>query len=174
MSTRTRTDFSTAVTKMLDVLKDGEVFTQNKLAQKTALNSRTIQKILIHLNKIQSILKEKEIDIVALKNVTVIRMKEKSGFASYPENIQKMIIKTVYYPTTSREEEILAHLLLLDATMKKSAVSIPEDKILKELVEAEHVAKTKEEKFYLTSDGILIAKGALKLYPELKEIKVTQ
>ena len=174
MSTQTRTDFSTAVTKTLDVLKDGEVFTQNKLAQKTDINSRTIQKILIHLNKVQAILKEKEIDIAALKNITVIRMKEKSGLASYPENIQKMIIKTVHYPTTSREEEILVHLLLRDATMKKSAVSIPEDKILKELVEAEHVAKTKEEKCYLTSDGVLIATGALILYPEFKEIKRPQ
>jgi len=171
MSTRTRTDFSTALTKTLEVLKNGEMYTQNKLAQKTDLNSRTIAKILVLLDHVQSVLKENEIDISALENVKVIRMRERSGLATFPENIQKMIIKTIHYPTVSREEEILTHLFLRNATTEKSAVLIPEDSILKELVEAEHVSKTNDGRFYLTVDGGFIAKGALKLYPELQEIR---
>jgi hypothetical protein len=166
---RTRTDFSTAVTKALKILKSGESFTQNKLAQKTALNARTIQKVLLLLDEVQSVLKEREIDVSDLDNVKIIRMKERTGLASLPEGIQKIIIKTLYYPTASRDEEVLTHLLIRHAIDDKSSVSIPEDKILHGLQEAGYVSK-KDGKFYLTDDGVVVAKGAMELYPELKEL----
>lgn len=171
MKARTRTDFVTAVEKTLETLKSGESFTQNKLAQKTKLNFRTLQKVLIHLGGVQSILQDKIIDISDLDNVKIVRMKERVGLASFPDSMQKMIIKTLYYPTSSREEEILVHLLLRKAISKDFAIPIPEDSILKELLEIEYVAKTKSASYYLTSDGVMVAKGALKLYPELKEVK---
>lgn len=166
-----RTDFLTAVTRALEILKDGESYTQNKLAQSTDLNTRTIQKVLFLLGEVQLVLKDKEIDITALDNVKIIRMKEKSGLAAFPDNLQKLIIKTLYYPTTSREEEILSHLLMRSALNEKLAISISENKILQELVEAEFVSKTSDGRFYLTSDGVMTAKGAIELYPELKEIR---
>ncbi len=171
MQAHTRTDFATAVEKTLETLKSGEPFTQNKLAQKTKLNFRTLQKVLIHLGQVQSVLQDNMIDISDLDNVKIVRMKERTGLASFPENMQKMIIKTLYYPTASREEEILIHLLVRKAVSKDSAIHIPEDTILRELLEMEYVTKTKSSSYYLTSDGIMVAKGALQLYPELKEIK---
>jgi len=170
MQAKTRTDFSSAVSKTLKVLKDGESYTQNKLAQKTDLNARTIQKILALLSDIQSTLHERKIYISEMENAKVIRMGERSGLASFPEKIQNLILKTVYYPTTSREEEILTHLLLTNALDEKSSIVIPKDKILSELIEAEFVTKTNKGRFHLTPDGKMIAKGALKLYPELREI----
>jgi predicted transcriptional regulator len=166
-----RTDFPTAVTKALKILKNGESYTQNKLAQKTDLNARTIQKVLSLLGEVQSVLKEKEIDISELDNVKIIRMKEKGGLASLPDSLQKMIIKTLYYPTTSREEEVLAHLLIKNAISKKSAISLPEGKILRELENAEQIVKTGNGKYYLTDIGLMVAKGATELYPELKNIQ---
>lgn len=171
MKTRARTDFVTAVEKTLETLKSGESFTQNKLAQKTELNFRTLQKVLVHLGEVQLILQDKVIDISDLDSVKIVRMKERVGLTSFPDNIQKMIIKTLYYPTSSREEEILVHLLIRKAISKNSAIPLLEDSILKELLEIEYVAKTKSASYYLTSDGALVAKGALKLYPELKPVK---
>lgn len=171
MKARARTDFVTAVEKTLETLKSGESFTQNKLAQKTELNFRTLQKVLAHLGEVQSILHDKVIDISDLDSVKIVRMKERVGLTSFPDNIQKMIIKTLYYPTSSREEEILVHLLIHKAISKNSAIPLLEDSILKELLEMEYVAKTKSSSYYLTSDGTLVAKGALKLYPELKPVK---
>jgi|APSaa5957512535_1039671.scaffolds.fasta_scaffold16147_2 hypothetical protein len=171
MQAKTRTDFSSAVSKTMEVLQDGEYYTQNSLAQKTELNSRTIQKVLILLNNVQSTLREKKIDISVMENAKVIRMSERSGLASFPEKVQSLILKTIYNPTTSREEEILTHLLLTNALNEKSAIIIPKDKILSELIDAEFVVKTTKDKFYLTSDGKITAKGALKLYPELREMK---
>ena len=171
MQTKTRTDFPSAVTKTLEVLKDGEAYTQNKLAQKTDLNARTIQKILILLNEVQTTLRERKIDIAEMDNSKIIRMREPSGLASFPEKIQSLILKTLYYPTTSREEEVLTHLLLTNALDEKSSITIPKDKILNQLIVSEFIAKTSNGRFYLTTDGKMVAKGALKLYPELKEMK---
>ncbi|MGB6785490.1 MAG: hypothetical protein WBE60_06390 [Nitrosotalea sp.] len=169
MKSRMRTDFATAVEKTLETLKSGESFTQNKLAQKTRLNFRTLQKVLDHIGEVQSILQENIVDISALGNVKIVRMKERAGLTSFPENIQKMIIKTLHYPTASREEEILVYFLIRKAISKDSAIDIPQDSMLRELMESEYVGKTKSG-YYLTSDGMMVAKGALKLYPELKEV----
>jgi predicted transcriptional regulator len=72
-------------------------------------------------------------------------------------------------PTILREEEILTHLLLTNALDDKSAISIPKDKILSELIEAEFISKTNKGRFYLTSEGKTIAKGTLILHPELRK-----
>lgn len=168
-----RTDFPTAVQKILKVLEKGEPYTLNKLAQETGLNFRTVKKVLEFLEAQTSFLEDKVLEVYSPgENLTVIRLKEKTGLAMYPEHIQHLIIRTTYYPTTSREEEILAYLLMQSATSEEGAVSIPESKILQELIEVEHVAKTKNARYYLTSDGQIIAKGALKLYPELKNVKI--
>lgn len=170
----TRTDFPTAVQKTLEILKTGESFTQNKLAEKTDLNFRTIQKIIIHIQDIQKYLKDNEVDISESSNFKLIRMKEKSGLASFPENIQKMIIKTVYYPTISNEEEILVHLLLNNAIDYDSSISMNLDSVLKQLIDAEFIVSTKNMKYHLTEDGKTIAIGALELYPEIQKIRSIQ
>jgi hypothetical protein len=92
------------------------------------------------------------------------------NLALYPEKIQQLIIKTAYYPTVSREEEILAYLFIANASDASRAVDIPEDSKLGELLGAEHVARTPGGRYYLTSDGQTIARGALRLYPELKDV----
>ena len=167
---RKRTDFVTAARKTLEVLKTGEPYTLNKLSEETHLNFRTVKKILDVLESNAKLVSGKSLDISEFDNLTVVRMKEKTGFASYPQNIQNLIIKTTYYPTPSREEEILVHLLLKDALTRSSAITLPEDSILHELKDAEHIGKTKDGKYYLTSDGKYIAKGALELYPELQKM----
>ena len=169
---KTRTDLVTAVQKTLEVLKSGEPYTLNKLSRDTKLNFRTIKKILTVLESSQSSFSGKVLDVSVLDKLTVIRMKEKTGLALYPQDIQNLIIKTAHYPTVSREEEILVYLLLKNAKSSSSGITLTEDQILKELVEAEHVAKTTDGRYYLTADGQFIAIGALKLYPELKNVSL--
>ena len=165
---KTRTDFATALEIVLDVLKTGEPYSLSKLAQEASLNFRTVKKILHVLESSQSSFSGKHLDVSNLDNLTVVKMKEKTGMTMFPEHIQNLIIKTSHYPTVSREEEILTYLFLKNARNPDFKIELPEGRILKELVEAEHVGKI-NGKYYLTEDGIYIAKGALKLYPELKE-----
>lgn len=167
--TRQRTDFASAVTKTLKVLESGESYTQNKLAEKAELNLRTIQKILQHITQVQKYLNDQMVDISILDSSKIIRMREKSGLSSFPENIQKLIVKTAYYPVPSNKETTLVHLLLRKAASKKSAIGLPEASDLKDLVKGEQIVKTNDGMFYLTEEGKIIAFGALKLYPELAQ-----
>ncbi len=167
----TRTDFPTAVQKAFEVLKTGETFTQNQLAERTGLNFRTIQKILIHAQYVQNHLKENEISISESGSYKLIQMQPRSGLASFPENIQKMIIKTMYYPTISDSEEILVHLLLNNAISPSCAITMSPDRTLKKLIDAEYVIQTDDGRYCLTEDGSTIAIGALELYPEIRNIQ---
>lgn len=165
--TQTRTDLSTATGMVLKTLESGEPFTLNKLSNETSLNFRTVKKVLNILEKYQAILLEKKIDVSTLDNLTIIQMRDRSGLLSLPEKVRHLIIKASYYPTVSREEEILTYLLAHDATKIDSRIKIDKDQTLVKLIKAGHVEE-KNGKFYLTNMGKLVANGALILYPELK------
>ena len=169
VSERDRKDLATATTMILDTLKSGEPFTLNKLTAETGLNFRTVKKALELLEKAQSMLLEKKLDVSHMDNLTIIQMKERVGLASLPEHIQHLILKTAYHPTVSREEEILAYLLLHNALDSNSAVSIQSDNTLAGLIEAGHVEEN-DGRYYLTPVGKVVAEGALTLYPELKAL----
>lgn len=166
---RSRKDFASATRIIMDTLQSGEPFTMNKLVEKTGLNFRTVKKAVDLLETLQKGFLETKIDISHANKLTLIQLKNRIGLASLPENIQQLIIKTAYYPTVSREEEILAYLLLHNAVDAYSGISIQRDKTLEDLVEAEHV-EVKDGKYYLTSVGKMTSEGALKLYPELRTI----
>lgn len=169
MATRDRNDFPTATNMVLEALSGGEPFTLNKLTMETGLNFRTVKKVMEFLETSQSTLLEKKIDVSHMEKMTVIQMKDRVGLASLPAHIQDLIIKTAYYPTVSREEEILVYLLLHNAIGQTSAVSLQTDITVKSLLEAGHM-EVEDGRYYLTSMGKMTAKGALKLYPELKMI----
>jgi predicted transcriptional regulator len=166
---RSRTDFPTAVQQILQILESGEPYTLNRLTQESGLNFRTVKKAVEFLQRNRRLLQEKTLEVSSADRLTIIRSRERAGgMALYPDRIQQLIIKTAYYPTVSREEEILTYLFIVNALDVSRAADIPEDSKLRELLEAEHVARTPGGKYYLTSDGQTIARGALRLYPELK------
>ncbi len=168
---RSRTDFPTAVERILEILESGEPYTLNRLTQESGLNFRTVKKAVELLQKSQKLLRERILEVSTAEKLTIIRARERAGgLALYPEKIQQLIIRTAYYPTVSREEEILAYLFIANASDASRAVDIPEDSKLGGLLEAEHVARTPGGRYYLTSDGQTIARGALRLYPELKDV----
>lgn len=162
----TRTDFASATLQIMKAIQNGDEYTLNKLSDKTELNFRTVQKVLKLLEECQKQLESKKINITHLENSTRIQMKSKNGITSMPMNIQKMLIRTSYYPTPDRNEELLVYLLQHDATEYASAIHMDHSKILDELVMAEHIIK-KGKKYYLSDMGTITAKGAISLYPEL-------
>ena len=164
-----RTSIVDALHIVLEILKSGEPFTLNKLARESGLNFRTVKKIIDILQSSNNSFFGRQLDVLDLQSSTVIQLKEKTGLLLFPEAIQNLIIKTNHYPVASRDEEVLVYLLLQKATGRENAVRLPESKIVKELVEAEHVGKI-GERFYITKDGAYIAQGALELYPELRDI----
>lgn len=89
------------------------------------------------------------------------------GMLSLPEKTRHLIIKASYYPTVSREEEILICLLTHGATDPNSKIKMDKDQTLSKLIKAGHVEE-KNGTFFLTDMGKMVASGALILYPELK------
>ena len=83
-----------------------------------------------------------------------------------PIHVQKMLMRTTYYPTPDRNEEILVYLLQNHAIISSSAIHMNSNAILDELISAGHVIR-KGKKYYLSEIGIITAKGAISLYPEL-------
>ena len=167
MKHRSRTDLSTATGVVLKILESGEPFTLNKLSSETALNFRTVKKVLDILERYQTILLEKKIDVSNLDNLTIVQMRDRSGMLSLPDKVRRLVIKASYYPTVSREEEILTYLLTRGAVDVKSATKIDKDSTLGKLIKAGHVGE-RRGKFFLTGMGQIVANGATLLYPELK------
>jgi len=164
----TRTDFASATLQVMRTIQNGEEYTLNKISEKTELNFRTVKKVLELLEECQKQLESKKINITHLEHATRIQMKTKHGLTSMPNHIQKMLIRTSYYPTPDRNEELLVYLLQHGAVKHTSAITITPSKILDELVTAEHLIK-KGKKYYLSDMGAITAKGAMSLYPELTQ-----
>lgn len=162
----TRTDLTSATLQIMKTLQNGEQYTLNKISEKTELNFRTVQKVFKLIEACQTQLESKKINITHLNNAVHIQMKPKSGITSMPAAIQKMLIRTSYYPTPDRNDELLVYLLQNNATKETFAIQMDSSKLLDELVAAEHIIK-KGKKYYLSEMGLITAKGAMSLYPEL-------
>lgn len=161
-----RTDLTSATLQIIKTLQNEESFTLNKISKETKLNFRTVQKALNLIEACQEQLESKKINITHKSHAVHIQMKSKNGISSMPTNIQKMLIRTSYYPTPNRNEEILVYLLQNNATKSPTAIQMDSSKLLDELVAAEHVIK-RGKKYYLSEMGTITAKGAMSLYPEL-------
>lgn len=169
MAEKSRTDLSSAVQQVMRVLSDGRPYTIASLAREANLNFRTVKKAVELLGLFQNTMQSKRIDISATSEKhTIIQVREKSGLASLPENIQSMVIRAIY-PEISEEERVLAHLLNRGAISEKTAIQMPESEALTVLLEAEHVLSS-GTRFYLSKDALMIAKGALSTYSELQKL----
>jgi hypothetical protein len=90
-----------------------------------------------------------------------------------PDDIQKLIIRTKYFPQPSREDGIQVYLYSKKAFDSKSAVFLETTSIVRKLMKQERLEKVREEeeesRFYLTEIGKMVALGALDIYPELEQ-----
>ncbi len=161
-----RTDLTSATIQIMNTIEDGESYTLNHLCKETKLNFRTVQKILNLIEIFQEQLESTKINITRSNHLIHVQAKAKTGMTSMPANMQKMLIRTSYYPEPDRDDEMLVYLLQKSATKKTSAIQMDSSMILDELVAAEHIVK-KGKKYYLSEMGTTMAKGALSLYPEL-------
>jgi hypothetical protein len=164
-----RTSFPEAVKIVLEALKTKESFSINALSKETGLNRRTIEKALKLLLEIQPYFQGMKLSFNESNWRKYIAANEKTGLLELPENVQRLIIRTVYYPNPSKDEIILIHLLLNDALSPQKALSLERDQTVQKLVEQGQIME-ENGRLYLSDEGKIVAQGALKLYPELKEL----
>lgn len=165
-----RTSFPDAMTRVLNALEKGDSFTISNLSREAKLNRKTVEKVVDVLEDVQKHCSEKRIEILQINNMKIIRLTERTGLLGLPESLQRLIIKTAYYPTPSREEEILVHVYLKDAKTPEKAMPLEKTEIVKKLLKQGQLLET-EKGIYLSEEGEIVTRGALKLYPELLEQK---
>ncbi|MGA2309408.1 MAG: hypothetical protein ABSG57_07670 [Candidatus Bathyarchaeia archaeon] len=164
-----RTSFPEAVKTVLDTMEKKRTLSVNALSHETGLNRRTVEKTLRLLLDVQPYFLHRSLRLVEMNHSKLIEINEKSGLLDLPENIQNLIIRTVYYPNPSKEETILTHILLKEAFSPEKAISLEKDATVRKLVKQGQVLEERAL-FYLSDEGKIVAEGALKLYPELKEL----
>jgi len=166
-----RTGFPEAVKTILDALdKKGDGISVTSLARETNLNRRTVEKALNLLESVQEVLSDKKLDVTKVERTRIVRFRN-TGLLGLPENVQKLIIRTAYFPTPSREEEILVFMQLRNSVSPENALKVERSKLLEKLLKQGQVLESSDGRFYLSDEGQTVAKGALKLYPELQNVE---
>ena len=165
----TRTSFPEAVKTILETLKKEKSLSVNALSKETKLNRRTVEKTLKLLLEIQPYFQEIKLGSVESDWRKLFEVKERTGLLGLPENVQRLIIRTIYYPNPSEEEIVLIHLLLNEALSPEKALPLSQNRAVKMLLEQGQIAETRG-RLYLSDEGKIVAQGALQIYPELSEI----
>jgi len=94
---------------------------------------------------------------------------ERSGLLSQPEEQQIATIRK-YFPQPGPEDTLLTRLYITGATNPSKTAQIQETElpIAEKLATQGQLTKATAGKYFLTEEGITIARGTLKIYPELK------
>jgi hypothetical protein len=165
-----RKSFPEAVRTLLGTMEKGSTFSLSDLSRQAGLNRRTVEKALGLLTVAQNYLQENKLEVTNVAHTKVVRFSKRSGLLGLPEELQRLIIKTAYYPSPSREEEILVYAYRREAVSPEKAVEMEESALVKKLLEQGQFGKTSKGNVFLTDEGKIVAEGALKLYPELKDL----
>ncbi len=162
-----RTPFPEATRIILKTLATKDrPFTISSLETETGINRKTIEKAIELIAEWQRLTKGFHLEVEKLNRIKMIRLRKK-GLLSLPEDAQRRILRTEYFPKPSEEDMILIHLYQKDATTEKRSISLETTPILRKLLKQGQIIR-KKGKFYLSDEGSIVAKGAMRLYPELK------
>jgi hypothetical protein len=83
--------------------------------------------------------------------------------------VQRLIIRTMYYPNPSEEEILLIHLFLSEAFSPEKSLALRKDQAVQKLVDQGQLVE-ENRKVYLSDEGKIVAQGTLKIYPELLQL----
>ena len=76
-------------------------------------------------------------------------------------------VRQKYFPQPRQEDVLLVELFRRNAITKENAIQLEADEITEKLLNQEKIGKI-NQKVFLTEEGMMVAKGLIKLYPELK------
>jgi DNA-binding transcriptional regulator YhcF (GntR family) len=176
-----RTSLPDAVKLVLKLLqhrdRKEEPLTIQEIAKQSGLNPRTVSKVIEILEEAYDVFSKEDLVVLKTSAGTLVEVEPKqTSLLNLPEDVQKMLIRTKYFPQPSREQETLVHLLLKGAVNQHSAVYLEKTQLVAQLLEMENIAsmaKTTQsggELYYLTEIGRMVAEGTLEIYPELKTV----
>ena len=135
------------------------------LARESRLHRKTVEKCINLLwNLEQNWLENYRLRLQSIdNNRKLIALERRTGLLSYPEDIQKLIIKAEHFPLPSQEAYVLVNLYLNNAVSSDNAIRLIERQeekreILKKLLKQGQIKEKENSYFYLTDEGITVAK----------------
>jgi DNA-binding transcriptional regulator YhcF (GntR family) len=153
------------------LLKEQKLYSITGLARDLKLHRNTVEKCIQLLIRMEELaLDEYRLKLNTVDNKKIIALEKRIGLLSYPQEIQNLIIKKNYFPDPSSETSLLVDLYLKGAISFRKGIKIEKknDEIINKLVKQGQVKISKTGMIWLTDEGIIVAKGTLKIYPELK------
>lgn len=171
--TETRTSLPDAVKIILETIQKSKgPLTVNDIVRETHLNPRTVRKSISVLEQVHDVFSKENMVVSRTSAGIFLTMEPRQiGLLSLPEDVQKMLIRTKYFPQPSREQEILLFLYMKQAFDPESATFLDgTQQIVKDLLESENIATADSSKMYLTEIGKTVAEGTLEIYPEIKTV----
>lgn len=152
--------------------KSQRPLTLKEISKETGLNPRTVRKTITLLEETKQFLKHRDLQIIRSDAGTLVQAEEKKlKMMELPDDIQRFIIRTKYFPQSSREDEIQVFLYSRKAFNRKSSVLLEDTPVVRKLMKEQRIVKDEDApKFYLTDIGKMVALGALDIYPELQKI----
>src|SRR5215207_1581743 len=171
----TRTPFDEACETIMKILAEKQkVYSITSLAKEVKLHRNTVEKCIDLLLKLEKNgLENYRLKLENVDNKKIIMIQRRTGLLSYPEDIQRLIIKAKYFPLPSPEGYVLLHLYLKNATTLKDAIKIESDKekTINRLIKQGQIKKSRKGLIFLSDEGIIVAKGTLDIFPDLKKQK---
>jgi hypothetical protein len=175
-----RTSLSNAFEEILELLfREQKPYTVSGIAKDAKLHRRTVEKCLYILSTLEAKwlqdYKLRIVDVDNKSNRKIITLEKRMGLLKYPEEIQNAILRHVYFPLPSSQMQLIVHIYLRNAISEKNAIELSdaEDPIVLQLLKQGQILKSKKDKFYLSDEGIIVAKGGIKIFPFLKDYQTT-
>jgi hypothetical protein len=97
----------------------------------------------------------------------IVSVQRRTGLLSYPEYIQRLIITTRHFPEPSKESRQILYFYLNKALSSRTSKQVEKNEMTEKLLKQGQLKKTKDGRIYLSDEGVLVAKGILKTFPEL-------
>jgi hypothetical protein len=146
-----------------------ETWFMDKIEEIRKIRKTSHSKLLSLKSKVYEMFLQMEEAAVQSDWRKLVAVSERTGLLELPENVQRLIIRTMYYPNPSEEEIILIHLLLSEAFPPEKSLSLRKDHAIQKLVDQGQILE-ENKKLYLSDEGKIVAQGALKIYPELLQL----
>jgi len=137
----------------------------SSLAKESKLHRRTVEKCVHLLEDLEYWLETYRIKLDNIDNRKIIGLERRMGLLSYPENVQRLLLRVEHFPEPSSETLRLMNMYLRNAISPENSVVLEENETIMKLSKLGRIIRS-ESGWYLSKEGIIIAKGGFKIFPE--------
>ncbi len=137
----------------------------SSLARESKLHRKTVEKCINLFEVLEYWLENYRITLDNIDNKRIIGIERRMGLLSYPEDVQKLLLRIKHFPEPSAETCRVMNMYLRNAVSPENSIQLEENETIKKLLKLGRIKKS-DSGWYLSKEGITIAKGAFKVFPE--------